>query len=179
MTMTLIETKTLGSTQASLVFSSIPQTFTDLLVVISARSTRTGTFGDDLTVVVNSITSGYSGRGLEGNGSTTATFTDDGAGNKFRFLCVITAAGATADTFSSNTIYIPNYAGSTNKSFSFDNVTENNATSSFQRICAGLLSNTAAITQLTFDPDNGDLVAGSTISLYGITKGSDGIVTTS
>ena len=174
MTFQLIETKTLGSTTASLVFSSIPQTFTDLLVVISARSTRTGNAGDDLTVVVNSITSGYSGRGLDGTGSGVSSFTDDAAGTKFRYLCIINAAGATADTFSSNTIYIPNYAGSTNKSFSFDNVTENNATFSYQRICAGLLANTAAITQLTFDPDNGDLVAGSTISLYGILKGSDG-----
>ena len=178
--MKLIETKTLGSTQSSLVFTAIPQTFTDLLVVISARSTRTGNAGDDLTLVVNSITSGYSGRGLDGLGSgTPSSFVDDAAGTKFRYMCVINAAGATADTFSSNTIYIPNYAGATNKSFSFDNVTENNATFSYQRICAGLLANTAAIDSLTFDPDNGDLVAGSTISLYGITKGSDGIVTTS
>jgi hypothetical protein len=178
--MRLIETKTLGSTQASLVFSSIPQTFTDLLVVISARSTRTGNAGDDLTVVVNSITSGYSGRGLDGVGSGTPTsFTDDGAGTKFRYLCVINAADATSNTFSNNSIYIPNYTGSTNKSFSFETVTENNATFAYQRICAGLLANTAAITQLTFDPDNKDLVAGSTISLYGILKGSDGIVTTS
>jgi hypothetical protein len=179
MTLSLIETKTLGSTTASLVFSSIPQTFTDLLVVISARSTRTGNVGDDLTVVVNSITSGYSGRGLDGNGSSISVFTDDGAGNKFRFLCIISAAGSTANLFSNSTIYIPNYAGSTNKSFSFDNVVENDSTFGYQRFCSGLLSNTAAITQLTFDPDNGDLVAGSTISLYGITKGSSGGVVVS
>jgi hypothetical protein len=177
--MKLIESKTLGADAASIEFTSIPQTFTDLLVVISARSTRTGNVGDDLTLVVNSITAGYSGRGLDANGSSASSFVEDAGGNKFRYLCVINAAGATADTFSSNTIYIPNYAGATNKSFSFDNVTENNATFSYQRICAGLLANTAAIDSLTFDPDNGDLVAGSTISLYGITKGSDGIVTTS
>jgi hypothetical protein len=178
MTMTLIESKTLLSAAASIEFTSIPQTFTDLVVVISARSTKVGS-ADDLTLVVNSITSGYSGRGLEGTGSTVASFLNDAAGNKFKFLCPISAANNTANTFSSNTINIPNYAGATNKSFSFENVTENNASTAFQSICAGLLSNTAAITMLTFDPDAGDLVAGSTISLYGITKGSDGIVTTS
>jgi hypothetical protein len=60
-----------------------------------------------------------------------------------------------------------------------DTVSENNATAAFQRIIAGLNNSTAAITSINFFPSSGNFVAGSTISLYGITKGSDGIVTTS
>ena len=77
-------------------------------------------------------------------------------------------------------MYIPNYTGSTNKSISVDSVTENNATNNLMNIQAGLWSNTAAITSILFTSDTaGGFLAGSTISLYKITKGSDGIVTTS
>jgi hypothetical protein len=45
-------------------------------------------------------------------------------------------------------------------------------------ISAGLWSNTAAITSLTFLPESGtQFEIGTTISLYKITSGSDGIVT--
>ena len=178
--MQLIESKTLATAQVIIQFTSIPQNFTDLLVLISARSTRAGgNVVEDITLVVNAITSGYSGIGLQGFGSGAGSFTDDTAANKFRYLSIINAADSTSNTFSNSTIYIPNYAGSTTKSFSFDNVVEHNGTAAIQRICTGLLANTAPITSLTFDADNGDLVAGSTISLYGIIKGSDGITTVS
>jgi hypothetical protein len=85
----------------------------------------------------------------------------------------------TANTFGNIQIYFPNYAGSTNKSYSVDSVTENNETVAYQTILAGLWSNTAAITTATFTAESGNFAIGSTISLYKITKGSDGIVTTS
>ena len=84
----------------------------------------------------------------------------------------------TANTFGNSVIYIANYAGSTYKSFSKDSITENNATAADQGVGAGLWSNTAAITSLSLTVTS-NMVAGSTFSLYGITKGSDGIVTTS
>jgi hypothetical protein len=172
--MKLIETKRLASNQPTLVFSAIPQNFTDLLVVISARSTRTGNVGDDLLVTVNSISSGYSGVGVDGTGSSPSGFTDGAGGARFRYLSVINSSSSTANTFGNAQIYIPNYSGSTTKLFSFDSSTENNATLAYSRLSSGFLNNTAAITSLTFDPDNGDLVAGSSISLYGIGGAGDG-----
>jgi hypothetical protein len=173
MSMTLIETKTLTSAAASIEFTSIPQTFTDLVFLISARSSRSA-LGDSLLLQFNGSSSGFSGRYLDGTGSARGT------GTQARFGATFPGATATANTFGNGSLYIPNYTGSTNKSYSVDGVTENNATTAFQIIYAGLWSNTAAITSVLFQPDTGpNIVADSTISLYGILKGSDGIVTTS
>jgi hypothetical protein len=173
--MTLIETKVLGAAAASIEFTSIPQTFTDLVVLASLKTTRPVEPNDGLLVKPNSTASGYTFRRLGGTGSTV--FTSSGSTAQ---SALIAAAGVTADTFGNLSIYIPNYAGSTNKSWSGDSVYENNATVANQVIFANLLSNTAAITSLLFESDtSSNFISGSTISLYGITKGSDGIVTTS
>ena len=81
---------------------------------------------------------------------------------------------ATANTFNSTTFYIPNYAGSTNKSFSFDQVNENNTTAANQVLGSVLWSNTAAITSISLTSPGYNFVQYSTASLYGITKGSGG-----
>jgi hypothetical protein len=171
--MTLIETKTLGTAQASIEFTSIPQDFTDLLVLVSLRGTTTEIY--ILTdIFFNGSTTGFSSRGLEGNGSSAVSYTNStiytNAGN---------GATSTANTFSSHSIYIPNYAGSTNKSVSVDAVLENNATTAYSSIQAGLWANTAAITSIQIKARANSFVADSAVSLYGITKGTDGIVTTS
>jgi hypothetical protein len=176
--MKLIESKTLGTAQASIEFTSIPQTFTDLFVMVSGRSSGSGNT-DDCGVTVNGTTSGYSGRALQGSGSAASSFTDIAGGARFAYLFSVSANSSTANTFGNGSIYIPNYTGSTNKSFSFDSVDEGNATAQRQTLAAGLLSNTAPITSIKIGPENGNFAIGSMISLYGITKGSDGIVTTS
>jgi hypothetical protein len=170
--MTLIESKTLTSTQASIELTSIPQTFTDLVLLTSTR----GNGASEVAVAIsfNDSTTGFTSRRLLGSGSSaeTATFTNGAFSG--------TQGTNTTDIFESTTCYIPNYTGSTNKSFSSDHVTEANATTAFQAIFAGLWSNTAAITKITITPIGGaSFVAGSLVSLYGVLKGSDGIVTTS
>ena len=172
MTMTLIETKTLGTAAASLEFTEIPQTFTDLLVVSSARSTRTGSTDDSMVIKLNG--SDGTARRLFGGGSGSG-FSD----STLQIVAFISTNATTSNTFSNDSFYIPNYTASTNKSVSIDSVSENNATAATQLISAGLWSSTAVVNALSFTPLNGNLVAGSTISLYGILKGSDGIVTTS
>jgi hypothetical protein len=175
--MTLIETKTLGAAAASIEFTSIPQDGTDLVLLMSGRTTRTNAL-DWIQMEFNTITSDYSMRGLFGNGSATGSFTET------KIFLPIGGNTATANTFGNSTFYIPNYTGSTNKSVSGDGVSENNATgvnSVSDYIIAGLWSNTAAITSIKLFPFTAaeDFVAGSTVSLYKVTKGSDGIVTTS
>jgi len=170
--MKLIETKTLLSAAASIEFTSIPQTFTDLVVLASLRSTGS----PFLSLRFNGSASNLTSRHLRGETPSVSSIsrTDD-------FIGVISPNTDTANTFSSHSIYIPNYAGSTNKSFSIDLVTENNATDAKQTLIAGLWSDSSAITSLRLAIFEGsdNLAIGSTISLYGITKGSDGIVTTS
>jgi hypothetical protein len=172
--MKLIESKTLATAAASIEFTSIPQDGTDLVVLVSSRSDGAFT-SSELDISFNGSTSNFTARYLYGSGSAAGSTTDT------TLVGVSTGANATSNTFGNATIYISNYAGSTNKSISTDSVGENNATSAFQAIAATLWSQTAAITSLTLRLDSGarNFVAGSTASLYKITKGSDGIVTTS
>ncbi len=74
------------------------------------------------------------------------------------------------NTFANGEIYIPNYTASVNKSVSIDSVTENNATSAIAALDAGLWANTAAITSINLNGNNGNFVQYSTAYLYGIVK---------
>jgi hypothetical protein len=170
MTMTLISTITVGSGGASSIdFNSIPGTYTDLQVLVSAR------FGNSQVATVtwiqfNGSTSNQSSRMLNGNGSGASSYTDT------KIFGQSNGANATANTFGNTSFYIPNYAGSTNKAMSIDGVAENNASNAFQELVAGLWSNTSAITSITLKEYNGTgtFAQDSTASLYGITKGSGG-----
>lgn len=162
----LLERVTVGETAvSSITFNSIPQTgYTDLKIVASTRSTYSAAFSR-AKMQINASTTSYSNRMVYGDGSATssATSTD--------YITYVYSVGstATASTFGSAEIYIPNYAGSNNKSVSVDSVTENNAASAYAVLEAGLLSNTAAITSLTFtDANSGSFVQYSTFSLYGL-----------
>jgi hypothetical protein len=174
--MKLIESKTLGTAAASIEFTSIPQDGTDLVILASVRSDR-AEVTDDASLKFNGSSANYSTRSLIGSGSVASS--DNFAGitdriGRFDFP----ATNYTSNTFGNFLVYIPNYSGSTAKSVSVDLVAENNGTEGVQRINAALWNDTAAITSILFDPI-GNFVAGSIISLYKVTKGSDGIVTTS
>jgi hypothetical protein len=182
MTMSLIETATIGSGGASsITFDAIAADWTDLKIVISARSTRSGIddwiyarFNGDTT------TSHYSNRWLNGTGSSASSGNQTSADGHIAFGA--TGSTATSNTFGNIEVYIPNYASANQKSSSVDGTPENNATSvgTFgMAIVANLWNQTDAITSITLTLANGDFVEGSTATIYGITKGSDGIVTTS
>ena len=167
-TYTLIASNTVGSGGvASVTFSSIAATYTDLLVKVSARTDRAVGSASDFSFTFNGSTTTYTDKYLYGNGSGTGSgsnaYTNQGfAGN-------ITQATMTASTFGSVDIYVPNYAGSNYKSSSTDAVTENNATLTYDMLVAGLWSNTAAVTSMTFQSaSGGNFVQYSTFYLYGI-----------
>jgi hypothetical protein len=175
MTMTLIETKTLASAAASIEFTSIPQDFTDLYVLCSLRNTGAGASDTASTIYFNGLTTNRTARSLYADGTTVSTFPE----SLINFYGLV-KSDMTANTFSNSAIYISNYSGATNKSVSIDSVGENNGTRSDMSLTSGLWSSTAAITQITIAPTGAFTFAvGSSISLYAITKGSDGIVTTS
>jgi hypothetical protein len=163
----LIAKTTLGSSAANIQFTSIPATHTDLLVLCSLRTER-ASIGDDVLVRFNGSTTSYSDRVLYGNGSSAASYSSSAQGFYGIFA---TAATAAANTFSNGEIYIPNYAGSTNKSAAVTNVAEDNGTVAYVHCSAGLWADTAAITSVTLVPQTGpNFVSGSTAYLYGITK---------
>jgi hypothetical protein len=165
-TYTLISSVTVGSGgAASISFTSIPQTYTDLKIVWSTRVTQTGVESAANYFSFNSSTANFSWKRLRGNGSAADSF---GESSSTLFGTTV-AASATASTFSNTELYIPNYTGNTNKSFSVDSITENNATTAIAVMFAGLWSDTAAITGISWTTD-GNFVQYSTAYLYGISN---------
>jgi hypothetical protein len=163
-TFTQIASVTVGSGgAASIAFTSIPSTYTDLVVKISGRNTSSG---DWFNLNFNSSTANFSGRQLFGTGGGVFSYTKTDGTEAF----VNNNSSTTASTFSNSEIYIPNYSGSANKSFSVDSVTENNGATAYAVLYAGLWSNTAAITSLTFTPNANTLAQYTTATLYGISK---------
>jgi hypothetical protein len=169
MSYTLIERKELTEAASSIDFISIPQTFSDLVILISARSTVAA--GDSaIKLTFNSGGGTYTNRRLNANGATTGSDVQTSGGLAF---ANIPGAGNTANTFGNIAIYIPNYAGSTAKSFSTDLVSENNSPSTFVQfmLFASLWSETSPINSISFvDWNSANLAAGSSISLYGINR---------
>jgi len=154
---------------ASMAFTSIPSTYTDLCLFISARSAR-GQSSDNIDIFFNGSTSNRSDLALRGSGTVAVSYTTSNG-----HIGYIPAASDTANVFGSASIYIPNYASSTNnKSLSNDVVMENNASgngSAFMTLDAGLWSQTAAITSITLNTSSGvgsNFVEYSTATLYGI-----------
>ena len=164
-----IASVTVGSGGASSIdFSSIPSTFDDLVVKVSARTNRSA-ISEPIGLRPNGATTNLTLRLLEGNGSTAASATAT-----YGYIGAASAATGTTNTFSNVEAYIPNYAGSTNKSISADGVQENNsgaANDAFQDLSAILWSNTAAITSISLVPNSGgSFVQYSTATLYGVSK---------
>lgn len=150
---------------SSIDFTSIPSTYTDLVLVGSVRSSNSNNYGD-IFFTFNGATTNRSARYLEGSGSAAAsgTQTTMGAGSG-------QGNSATASTFGNFQLYIPNYAGSTNKSSSADGVGENNATQAYATLTANLWSQTAAITQISILPLSTFVFQQySTAYLYGVSN---------
>jgi hypothetical protein len=165
----LLEKITVGAAGASSVtFLGIPQTgYTDLVIKYSSRDTSAD-FAENVAIQFNGVGgTSYSERLLRGAGSSVGSFNRSSV-SAINYL-YSTSANATSTTFSNGEIYIPNYTGSSNKSVSVDSVTENNATSAYTALTAGLFSNTSAITSIALLAGV-SFVANSTFYLYGVAK---------
>lgn len=158
---------------SSIEFTSISGTYTDLMIVASLRSTQASTV-EQVRLSINGSTANFTKRFVQGSGSASNSYS--GTDSQMGYT---SAANDTANTFGNLKIYIPNYAGSTNKSIYADTVDENSGTEAFQVIMASLWSQAAPITSLALSTQNGLLAQYSSATLYGITKGSSGGVTVS
>jgi hypothetical protein len=162
-----IASTTVGSGGASdITFSSIPSTYTDLVIYLSGRYSNAGSQATLWISQVNGSSSNLSNRWFRASGSGTFTSTDASGGI---YVGQVNCSGSTSSTFTNISIYIPNYAGSSNKSMSIDAVQENNQVEAYMSMTAGIWSNTSAITSITLDPDGANSFAQyTTATLYGI-----------
>jgi len=163
-----IATTTVGAGgAASIDFTSIPATYTDLILKTSIRTNQSAP-DDYFKITLNGSSSNFTTRVIDGNGSTAASYsytTSPGS----QIAGQANGNTSTASTFANSELYITNYAGSNNKSFSHDGVTENNATYALAELGAHLWSNVAAITSISIAPYYGTSFSQySTATLYGI-----------
>ena len=160
-TYTPIATTTLGSNTASYTFSSIPSTYTDLILVYVGQSLQSS--DQNLNLQFNSDTSGgnYSYTRLLGTGSVAAS----GRGSNLNSMQV----GLTSSDGQSNCIFqIQNYANTT----TYKTALARANTPALVEAGVGLWRSTSAINSVTIRADASDvnnrLTAGTVITLYGI-----------
>ena len=159
--MTLIASYTASGTVATIDFTSIPSTYTDLSLQLSLRTNSAAVF-NDINLSFNGNAVGFTGIQIQGNGASASSPT------RTQNLMLANAATSTSDTFTSAHFYIPNYAGSAPKGFSADSTLENNASTAYSQLTAGLWNNTAAINRITLTPDTASFVIYSSAYLYGV-----------
>lgn len=158
--------------QTSMDFTSIPQTYTDLLLKVSARTTRNEP-NDYLRINFNGTTSGYTDKNLQtqGGGGSVTSETNNGGG-VYGFSYGLNGNTSPASAFGNIEIYIPNYTLGFQKAYATDCVVGTAASTS--QVCVTALSwnNTNAITSIVLrshDPAL-TLMQHSSAQLYGIIK---------
>jgi hypothetical protein len=152
-----LATVTLGSTAASVTFSSIPATYRDLIVVLNGTGVSSGVFG--LLGRLNGDTgSNYSTVRMFGTGSGSGT-SDSSSGTTF-------TAGAVSDsTINTVIIQVMDYSA-TDKHKTI--LTRNSSSASSVNAHAARYASTSAITSITVLGDTTSLAVGYTASLYGV-----------
>lgn len=157
----LISSVSLSSAAASITFTSIPQTYNDLILKLSARTVAGS--DDSFYVYYNSNTSNYSGRRLYSNGTGTGS-------DQPTYFGTVPYNSLTANIFGNAEAYMCNYASTTiQKVANTFAVQENNGSFSVSTLVANLWNDTTAITSLLIQSFTGsNFMAYSTATLYGI-----------
>ena len=150
-----IATQTLGSAAASVTFSSIPSTYTDLVLVTSTKYTSTASH---CLLQANSDSgTNYSNTFLYGDGSSA--YSGRQTNNTGCFI-----GRANTTEFGVGITHIQNYSNSTtNKT-----LLSRTAVSGEVNAVVGLWRSTAAVTSIVFSLNAGTYSAGTTFTLYGI-----------
>jgi hypothetical protein len=172
-TLKLIKTHTVASGGESIItFNNIPQTFTDLMILGSVKTSRNA-MNDFIKGYFNSDTTdgNYTGF-LNYNGSGTIPgLTFAGASAPRYFGDVPGNSANTTTMFSQTRIWINGYTDNNTKSYGSESGQNSavSATTQLQTYAQGRWSGTAPITSISFTCGvTGPWVEFSTMSLYGI-----------
>jgi hypothetical protein len=166
-TYTLISSVTVGSGgQVALEFTSIPQTYTDLCLAYSIRTTEVEVNNWGKLTFNNIAGTSNNVLFLRGNGTNVATST--GLSSDFMRGIIANGTLSTGSTFGSNSVYIPNYTSSNQKVAAASGAMENNASDHYRVTSTSRLTNTSAITSIELTAYAGNFVQYTTAYLYGI-----------
>jgi hypothetical protein len=180
----LIQRQQLTSPTTVVTFNNLSG-YTDLIVKIVARDTRTNSSGDDIIFWLNSdgTTTGKYGYHAYFNSSTSSGTNiqpDFGTNINYGFMGVAASAGNSSPStlFGSMEVHFPNYATSAYKVIGakselpgLNDTTVSTAQSGTQWWWANQWQDTAAISSIKMqNGTTSDFVAGSSFSIYGILK---------
>jgi hypothetical protein len=165
-----IETITLGTATNSVTFSSIPQTYTDLVLVVNGRK-DTAVSTDAFFCRINGDgTNVYGWTEFNGDGTTATTskITNDG----YCRLAVIPGNNAGSTTFGVSIVNFQNYSNST----TFKSILSRGSVTAGQvMVSVSSWQKTDAITSFTlYTAGLGNWAVGSIFTLYGIANVSVG-----
>jgi large repetitive protein len=174
-TMTAIQTVTVGAGgAANISFTNIPQTYTDLCILVSSRKSLSTTLG--YTSINFNGDSGSNYGYVFLNGAGTGIYQNLTSPSTFLFFSS-DDQGSTANTFGNTSIYIPNYVSNTGfKSVYTHCVSENNsAANAYMDIHSGIWRSTSSITSIVLADTltSSSFVQYSTATLYGVFRGPE------
>jgi hypothetical protein len=159
-TYSTIATYTVPSAQTSYTFTSIPGTYTDLILIFNGGISATG---NSLHLQFNGDTgTNYSTTDLWGNGSAASS----GRTSSANFIRVNGRGIGADNTLTGNCInHIQNYSNTTTFKTLLNRSNETGGTSA----TVGLWRSTSAITSITLTAESAlNILTGSTFTLYGI-----------
>ena len=158
------------SAQASVSFTSIPNTYASLVVVYQVRGDTAGVSNTGIRVTFNNDSgSNYNGQFVGGNNTTAYAAIQTAAA--FGYLGEMPAATATSGYSSSGTIEIPNYMGTAFfKNAMFATTRDTNGAGANMVAYRGHIvwKSTTAISRIDLFPQYGNFLTGSRVTLYGI-----------
>jgi hypothetical protein len=165
-TYVLIEAINLTGTSTGVTFSSIPQTYTDLVLKCSVRIDQVAT-RTNIRMSFNG-TPTLTEAQMVGYASTVGTGT--ATGNTFAYWEYINGNSATTSTFGYGEMYLANYASTTQyKVANFQSASESNSnTTTGQYIKRIYIPSTTAISSISLAPASGNMLSGCSFYLYGI-----------
>lgn len=178
MAIQLIQRIEVPSTATVIDLNNIPQNFTDLELHMSVRSDASSTRIDFESYFNGSGGTQQHVRAIGYDANQNAGGTYSGINQGYNF----TGDAVTAGVYANIRMYIPSYSRSVGRVWRVESAAENKSTSSWiMGFSAHKWDNSSAITRIVLYPTGAgnSIKAGSTVSLFGITAGSDGSTTVS
>lgn len=164
----LIETQTLGAPAATITFSSIPQQYTNLLIIMFARSTGAGV--DTITMTFNGLAVmryGYISTTINQAGTSAATHGDGTA--TYMLISSLCDTNSPANVFSPIIIEVPNYSNpSVSKCAIAHSAYLRSSVSANARMAGGYWSTPTGVTSIELTANGGSFAANTVASLYGL-----------
>jgi len=162
-TYTPIATTTLGSAVSSYTFSSIPTTYTDLVLQCQSGLSASG---NAIYVQLNGAnTASYSDTYMLGTGSSATSGRLTTSTTPYGIRIIGRGTGTTTDLNNISIVHLMNYSSTT----IYKTLLTRQSIPSLATIATvGLFASTSAITSIAIQGDAGNLLAGSTFTLYGI-----------